>query len=217
MLFPMLCISVLGSFNDEVDFHRTHVWQCNVKAVLPTISISSSSSRHVLGSMSISAAVFRDRQAEHEPVRPSTSWLVVGLCLVLAHVHFRPPQKADWWFENHQRSCGGTYAKIQEPPKNESRRKPKQAKRESGVPGHQATLDSFVSVSKNSSSSGPSRDAAGHRADSPQRTAQVIDLDGDECDHEASPMQRVACPVCGHDGFSLDSINVHIDSCLGTA
>jgi len=28
----------------------------------------------------------------------------------------RPPQPADWWFVGHQRSCGGTYIKVDGPP-----------------------------------------------------------------------------------------------------
>ena len=27
----------------------------------------------------------------------------------------RPPQKADWWFEKHQKECGGTYHLIKSP------------------------------------------------------------------------------------------------------
>ena len=27
----------------------------------------------------------------------------------------RPPQKADWWFEKHQRECGGVYHLIKSP------------------------------------------------------------------------------------------------------
>lgn len=29
----------------------------------------------------------------------------------------RPPQKADWWFEKHQKECGGTYHLIKSPDK----------------------------------------------------------------------------------------------------
>ncbi|KAK8813119.1 hypothetical protein WA158_002711 [Blastocystis sp. Blastoise] len=29
----------------------------------------------------------------------------------------RPPQPADWWFANHQKTCGGTFHKISEPKK----------------------------------------------------------------------------------------------------
>lgn len=35
----------------------------------------------------------------------------------------RPPQPADTWFEEHQRTCGGTYTKISEPEGYSNKRK----------------------------------------------------------------------------------------------
>lgn len=33
----------------------------------------------------------------------------------------RKPQKADFWFADHQRTCGGQFVKIQSPPKSKEK------------------------------------------------------------------------------------------------
>jgi hypothetical protein len=38
-------------------------------------------------------------------------------------IRYRPPQKADFWFSEHQRTCGGTFIKISEPESASKKRK----------------------------------------------------------------------------------------------
>lgn len=46
----------------------------------------------------------------------------------------RKPQKADTWFEEHQRTCGGVFTKIAEPPAKATKRK---------TPSNNNTLDNY--------------------------------------------------------------------------
>lgn len=57
----------------------------------------------------------------------------------------RPPQKADWWFADHQRNCGGTFEKVAEPEVSEKgKRKAEDVS--------QSKLDSFVKKPNQSTS-----------------------------------------------------------------
>jgi hypothetical protein len=47
----------------------------------------------------------------------------------------RPPQKADSWWLEHIKTCGGTFTKVSEPPKA-SKQKPKKA--------NQQKIDQYV-------------------------------------------------------------------------
>ncbi|KAF8940191.1 hypothetical protein BGZ58_007434 [Dissophora ornata] len=63
----------------------------------------------------------------------------------------RPPQPADRWFAEHQKTCGGTYTKISEPEpttKKSSSKSQKNAKTEPEAPRGRTLLDDFFSVSK---------------------------------------------------------------------
>lgn len=39
----------------------------------------------------------------------------------------RPPQQADWWFEQHSKECGGTYSKVSEPDPEEKKKAAKRS------------------------------------------------------------------------------------------
>jgi hypothetical protein len=49
----------------------------------------------------------------------------------------RPPQKADTWFDEHQRTCGGTFTKIASPPPKEKPEASKKRKKQNN------TLDNY--------------------------------------------------------------------------
>lgn len=69
----------------------------------------------------------------------------------------RPPQPADWWFANHQRTCGGIYVKVSEPlvekkspkkragpPENPYFKKLGKGRKLGGEDGGQRTMDDFT-------------------------------------------------------------------------
>lgn len=59
----------------------------------------------------------------------------------------RPPQKADFWFAEHQQSCGGTFAKVSGPTTSKTRdKKPSSASKSSTNAPPQSRLDKFLPV-----------------------------------------------------------------------
>ncbi|GAB5593577.1 hypothetical protein Unana1_08477 [Umbelopsis nana] len=66
----------------------------------------------------------------------------------------RPPQKADYWWDRHQKECGGTYTKIAEP---EKKTPPSKKQREPEPQGNQLCIETFFkrpgNDDRNSSSS----------------------------------------------------------------
>ncbi|KAJ1969837.1 hypothetical protein IWQ62_000361 [Dispira parvispora] len=233
-------ITIYHSFHDEVDYYRTHIWRCGGPC--------------------------QNRPPYFGIVKRSMN---------------RPPQSADSWYAEHQRTCGGTFEKIAEPEK-----KPP-AKRKSTLPSSstagrtlgrppndwqlgtshqgknitelpaQPTLARLwaarpdksrkIGVDSESLAKTPTpetpqdsslakTEAQGHTNTDPIST--VIDLTTADvtspkpngkipsCSTTDLEITRVIestysiptsviCPVCNMSGIALETINSHLDLCLG--
>jgi hypothetical protein len=56
----------------------------------------------------------------------------------------RPPSPKDWWWDEHMRSCGGSYTKIKEPPSKEKQKKSRKSDQEVVEAKKQRKLDNWI-------------------------------------------------------------------------
>ncbi|RLN83714.1 hypothetical protein BBJ28_00005787 [Nothophytophthora sp. Chile5] len=113
-------ITVFHTFHDEVDSYRQHIWLCDVSSAC------------------VSAAFVGEDWADHVTVFFSV--LNQGPCRrsppyfgQVKRSMNRAPGPTDRWWTDHQRNCGGSYAKIKEPAEytaKQAKKKQRQLERE---------------------------------------------------------------------------------------
>jgi transcription elongation factor Elf1 len=149
----------------------------------------------------------------------------------------RPPQPADYWWKSHAEKCGGTYTKIDGPEMhlenskgsassgtNDGKGK-KRIKKEKEGKGKQRRIDDVFTPLKSNDEgrslgsvpeSTPPRhlsvqiDDVGvqvHSKDS-KHTVETVDLTNEHL--------SMSCPICGSPGFTQETINEHVDTCIIT-
>ncbi|CAG8720202.1 13383_t:CDS:1, partial [Acaulospora colombiana] len=125
--------------------------------------------------------------------------------LFITQISLRPPQPADSWWDEHQRSCRGKFTKISEPPKKES--KSVKRKRDTNDVDSNAKLDRwFGNKKKVSSENNPLS----------QEESGVIEINsGDEASSSSGVSSQFAqCPICGNSTIKKSEINEHVNLCI---
>lgn len=117
----------------------------------------------------------------------------------------RPPSKADFWFDDHQKECGGKFTKIAEPEPTKSQLSRMSPMQRAGRQKNK--IDRWFTQSNDQSSSHASYSSATSTWSSLETT--------DSEDKDTVPAEKldedVACPICGK-LMSFENVNNHLDT-----
>lgn len=124
----------------------------------------------------------------------------------------RAPSPHDYWWAEHQLTCGGSYAKVHEParpPPRQPRRRQQQQQRDRASKSDGRAAAAVLTVVE-----------AFQRANAlrqPKLTAATDTCSAAAAAAGTSPAHgaRLQCPACGRGGFADEAaVDVHLNACL---
>ncbi|KAI8909124.1 zinc finger RAD18 domain-containing protein C1orf124 [Gorgonomyces haynaldii] len=126
----------------------------------------------------------------------------------------RPPQKADSWWEEHQKTCGGEFVKIASPPEKPKKENPKKKIK---IDEKQLKLDDFTTFSPKESKKTKS-DLSESKTETQKTPSQNTETQSKKTEtveilEDDSVFVTVKCPICSLD-VAETQINLHLDDCL---